>query len=166
MKVIFNTHSSNTDKHPAMPSEYPFIVYEVEDNFIETELVSLGYSVLSLENFEIYKASIDLTAYNTAILPSDDERIKAGLARIKSVCDEEIFNLKALMIKMGIASPYNGMVVKYLRDLMLYLEVQAMDESYFEIDKLIAIGVPENLFPYLTNTILNDFKNILISRLQ
>lgn len=120
----------------------------------------------TVKDIEAHKASIDLTAYNAAISPSDDEKIKKGLSRTESICDEEIFNLKALMIKMGISSPYNGMVVKYLRDLMLYLEVQAMDESYFEIDKLIAIGVPENLFPYLTNTILNDFKNTLISRLQ
>ena len=165
MKVIFNKQYDNSDKHPLMPSDYPFVVYEVEDDFNEDELILLGYTVHSLVQFELYKESFDLTLYNVAISPSADERIRAKLAIIKSICDEEIFNLKASMIKQGVSSPYNGMVIKYLRDLMLYLEVQAMDEAYSEIDRLIAENLPENLAPFLTNTVLTSFKNELIARI-
>ena len=165
MKVLFTMQAINTGKHELMPLGYPFTTYEVEDNYPEEDLISQGYSVKSLEEFETYKATFDLTNYLAAIGLGEDDLIKERLKKIEDICDDSILKLKTDMIKKGIASPYNGMVMMYLHDLMHLLEVQAMDESYEEIDRLIASGVPDNLSPYLTSEILTNFKNTLINRL-
>lgn len=165
MKVIYNTQVSNPEKHALMPDGYPFITYEVEDDYPEEDLLSQGYNILSLELFNSYKESFDLTDYLLAIDLSEDERIKQSLARMESICDEVILNLKVSMVKQGIVSPVNGQVSVYLHNLLHYLEVQAIDEAYNEIDALIAAGVPSELSPYVTEEILTDFKSELMSRI-
>lgn len=67
MKVCYNLQSENPNKHPLMPGTYPWIQYEVDDDFTCPD----GYTELSLTAFEALKASIDLSAYNAAVFESN-----------------------------------------------------------------------------------------------
>lgn len=63
MKVCYNTNILNKNKDPLIPTEYPWIEYHVEDNFVCPE----GFLELSETDFETMKSAIDISAFNNAL---------------------------------------------------------------------------------------------------
>jgi hypothetical protein len=83
--MFYKSQLYNTEKHPEMPSEYPWIVSDVQmdSDFIE----------ITQEDYDILLASIDLTAYNTAIqyetnLAQQTEQREYGLQLIPILIDK------------------------------------------------------------------------------
>ena len=65
MKICFNLQSQNENKSPLLDGNYPFIVYEVDDDFQCPQY----FSEMTVENFTAYKNSFDITAYLASIEP-------------------------------------------------------------------------------------------------
>lgn len=86
MKICYNTHADNSIKPALMPSAAPFIVYKVDDTFMCPE----GFTEVTLEAFDAYKASIDMTAYEAEVRKSN----------IQSVTPRQI---RLALLQMGIS---------------------------------------------------------------
>jgi hypothetical protein len=167
MRILFNTQADNQGKHELMPAEYPYHIYEFENESPGmNELIMLGYFNYSVEEFETYKSGFDISAYEAAIAPTAIEVGKEALRKIKEICDDLVDDFKIRNQALGIAPPITGEVTLYLHKLNHYLEAQATSEAVNEIDRLIGVGTPTNLAPFITETALTEFKMNLIYRLS
>lgn len=65
MKICFNKQNQNSEKHPMMPDDYPYLIYEVDDDFTCPDY----FFEMSLSDFESYKLNFDLTDFINATKP-------------------------------------------------------------------------------------------------
>ena len=65
MKICFNYQSANENKSPLLDALYPYIVYEVEDEFE----CPVDFIEMSTTDFATYESSFDITAYLASIAP-------------------------------------------------------------------------------------------------
>ena len=83
--MFYKPQSYNTQKHPDMPSEYPWIVSDVK---VDSEFIEI-----TQEDYDALLASIDLTAYNSAIqyennLAQQTEQREYGMQLIPILIDK------------------------------------------------------------------------------
>lgn len=166
MKVGFNTQIHNPEKHTDMPNNYPFHVYEVDNSFDETQLISEGYQFLPKVDYDAYVAAIDMTDYNNAIAPTIDVIIEEQINAIKNICEDLIAQFQLENILMGIAPPLTGQVTLYLHKLFHFLEVQATDQALVELTTLINGTIDPDLSPFITASRLTTFKEQLELKLS
>lgn len=70
-------------------------------------------------------------------------------------------------ILMGITQAGKTKAVSdYLADVTRYAQTGSLYEVINEIDRLIALGIPSDLSPFVTNQRMNDFKQKVITYLQ
>jgi len=65
MKICFNYQSANENKSPLLDALYPYIVYEVEDEFE----CPVDFIEMSTTDFATYESSFDITAYLASVAP-------------------------------------------------------------------------------------------------
>lgn len=65
MKICFNYQSANENKSPLLDDLYPYIVYEVEDDFD----CPVDFIEMSTADFATYESSFDITAYLASVAP-------------------------------------------------------------------------------------------------
>lgn len=78
MKVCYNTHAFNSQKHPLLPSEYPWTEYHVEDDFICPDT----FLEMPEAEFEAMKEAIDISAYETAIRKANIQSVTPRQIRL------------------------------------------------------------------------------------
>lgn len=159
MMIAYKPQSQNVDKHPQMPDEYYFEKYEIDDS-LQEQFSSLGYIVLSVENFNSAMSAIDLTSYNAAIAPTSAEivaKIVENAANFGiSISDE----FKTENVMMGITqSGKTGVITKYLHWVEHFVEAGSLYEAIKEIDVKLTEGVPADYAPFITADRLTTFKN-------
>lgn len=82
---------------------------------------------------------------------------------VSAFCNEIIFDFTAQNIAMGITQAGKTKVVAdALRDLNYYIRCYSLYEAMAEIDRMIAAGIDPNLSPFVTETRMNDFKNVIL----
>ena len=166
--VLFNTQADNMHKPALMPDTAPLHVYEFDDesNPSIAELITQGYSMLYKTDFDIYVASIDMTAYNDSIAPTPEQQVEAIQEAVGEVLDKLEAQFEVENILMGItASGKTEAAVKFLHFMDHFMEVRAYDEVAKEIDRLITAGIPSDLAPFVTEARLTTLKEQMFLRL-
>lgn len=166
MKVGFNLQSENITKHPLMPDNYPYHIYEVEDNFPEEDLLSQGYTFLPKSDFDAMVASFDLTAYNAAILAENggpqlselELKISNSIMSAEEKGEEIIAKFKRENVLLGITEVETVAIIKVCHWLEHFLESGSLKGAIVELDHLIQTVSP-NLAPFVTIERLTSIKN-------
>lgn len=164
MKVAFNLQKDNLTKHPLMPDNYPYHVYEVEDNFVEDDLVSQGYTFLSKVNFDAYVASIDMTAYNNELsltniqLSAIEQSIDQSVMSATEKGDDIVKRFKRENVILGIDDLQIVQLHKLCHWLEHFLEAGSLKAAVIELDHLI-MNLDTTLTPFITLERLTSIKN-------
>lgn len=161
MRILFNLQNKNPLKHPLMPDNYPFTIYELEDSHPSIlELENQDYTNLSPEEFDLYKSSIDLSNYNQSLLPTLEEIVAKKIADASDFGEQLILKFSTENVINGIArAGKTEAVTKYLHFVDHYLERGSLYAAINLLNSLILQGIPEELAPFVTNEKLNKFKN-------
>jgi hypothetical protein len=81
--------------------------------------------------------------------------------------DSLVVTFSAENILMGITQAGKTKVVSdYLADLSRYIQTGSLYEAVNEIDRLVSLGIPESLSPFITLERMDIFKNKIVSYLQ
>lgn len=155
MKVCYNTHGDNPQKHPFMPSGYPWTQYEVEDDYP----CPAGFVELPLDEYLALKASFDLSAYLAAISPSPTELAKAKISAARDFGHDLIEDFAVGNMLLGIVpAGKTEAVTMYLHKLNHFVENGSLYAAVEEIDAIMARGVDSSLAPFVTDARLIEFK--------
>ena len=161
MIVAFTLQSTNINKHPQMPVNYPFTVYEVDDSR-QAEFEAQGFTVLSINDFNTYKNSIDISAYTAAMAPTVSQIIDTSLSAAQIKGKELTDKFKRENIMMGISDPALTAtlvaVVKKCHWIEHLLLQGTLRGAIYEMDSVIASDLT-GLAPFVTVARVTDFKH-------
>ena len=157
MKIAFNTQSTNANRHPAMPTTYPFIVYEIEDSRQE-EIESLGYLVMILDEFNTYKNSININAYNQAMATPVDVIIDTAVLDAATKGTELVRQFKRENVLMGITPQSTVDVTKKCHWMAHFLMDGSLKAAIIEIAALIGQDLSQYV-PFITSERLTVYKH-------
>lgn len=162
MKTGFNTQADNPDKHPLMPSGYPFHTYEVADDFDETDLLSQGYTFLTDADFATYITTFDLTAYNTAIAPTINQIVEQKIADAQAFGMQVLIDFATENVLMGITQAGQTIPVNlYLHRLGHYIGTGSLYAAIDEMNTIIAdtTTAKTSLYPFVSDARITTYKN-------
>lgn len=78
MKVCYNTHAFNPNKHPLMPADYPWTEYHVDDDFTCPDT----FLEMPEAEFEAMKASFDISAFQEAMKKENIQNVSPRQIRL------------------------------------------------------------------------------------
>lgn len=159
MRIAFKTQIENPDKHAQMPDGYVWEKYEIEDNR-HAEFEAMGFTILSIEEFNSVMAAIDLTAYNAAIAPTGSEIVNGIVERAKAFGESVAKEFKTENVLMGITQAGKTVAVtKYMHWIEHHTLAGSLYAALEEIAVKKAEGLPSDLAPFITTERLTAFEN-------
>lgn len=158
--------SSNPNKHPLMPSQWPWLVVPVEQKddsegwveMTESELNALKITLRPA--YEQFEATI---AQQELIKKQVEDKIKKAL----EFGQQLLIEFAAQNVIMGITQQGKTKeVADYLEAVVRYLSTGSLYEVINEINRLQSLEIPPHLAPFITNQRLEEFKGKILSFLQ
>lgn len=170
MFIAFKTQASNPNKPVNMPSEWVWgTIIEQQNNSLPDQ--SGEWIVLTVDQFNAYK-TLYRASYNTYIeqvkqQENIEKQVKSIVIDAKRFGDDLIITFATENILMGITQAGKTKAVSdYLADVTRYAQTGSLYEVVNEIDRLIALGIPSDLAPYVTTQRMTDFKQKVLGYLQ
>jgi hypothetical protein len=157
LAIAFNTQADNAYKHEAMPINYPFMVYEIDDSR-SSEFVAMGYTVTTLEGFNAYRDAIDISAYHAAIATPVLEVIDSLVAEAAAKGGELAKQFKRENVLMGINSQQTVDVTKKCHWMAHFLADGSLKAAIIEMDLLLGQDLSA-YSPFLTVERLTTYKH-------
>ena len=133
------------------------MVYEIDESRTN-EFIALGYTVSSLENFNIYKDSIDISSYVAATSPPVSEIIDGIVSNAAAKGGELVKQFKRENVLMGINSVQTVDVTKKCHWMAHFLSDGSLKAAIIEMDLLIAQDLSA-YSPFLTVNRLTTYKH-------
>lgn len=161
-------HSSNPDKHPLMPDQWPWMV--VPASQVPQEELS-QWTLMTEEELGALKVTLRplYQQYEAALQQQEslqryiEEKIKQAIAFGQQLMIE----FSSQNVLMGITQQNKTKAVSdYLNEVQRYLLSGSLYEVVKEIDRLQQAGIPENLAPFVTQERLNQFKQKILNFLN
>jgi hypothetical protein len=159
MMIAYTKQSSNPLKLVAMPDDYYWEKYEIDET-LQEQFANLGYIVLTVENFETQMAAIDLTAYNTAIAPTPTQVVEKKISDAKDFGESILKEFATENVLMGITQAgKTEAVTRYLHFVEHYIEQGSLYAAINEINTKLTEGIPAELSPFVTTARITVFLN-------
>jgi hypothetical protein len=159
MKIAYNTQITNQFKHPQMPDNYPFTVYEIDDSR-QSEFELQGFILMTPADYTTYVASIDMTAYNIAIAPPISDIIDSIVASAAIKGLEIVKQFKRENVLMGINAQQTVDVTKKCHWMEHFLIAGSLKAAVIEMDSLIASDL-SSYSPFITSARITTYKHIV-----
>ena len=146
-------HSTRFKSLPAPYGKEPYVQYEIQDGTTPDQYIWDTDEVIIDPNY----------------VPPTPDYVSIGMDAVRNAVEfgqNMIIKFAGQNIALGITQVGKTKeVADYLSDVTRYIQTGSLYEVVSEIDRLISVGIPAELSPFVTETRLTEFKQEIMDYL-